>query len=248
MYRISRYAKKAPTSVKAPFIIFNPHSTQPCISNSDPDIIVITTIDPGIKNCAIRTSTFNIKTNISKTLLICKIDFTHVNFYEHSTGIGIETQYYAAIFSSLEPYERYFQYSHYIGIESQLAINYDLVRMGQHIITFLMCCTRNKGYNPLIIELDSHLKSRLLQAPPKMTKVQLKAWARAKGIELLRTNGENDIADFVQAQKKGDDYGDVICYEKCIIIILRGQLCAIPQITYITPKPKVKINIITKLK
>ena len=214
--RLARFNKKAPTAIKPPYIIFNPHDQTPCQARPD-GLIIMTMIDPGIKNCAFRTSSYDPKTGISKTLLLKKLDFT--NSKEH---------YYVEMIVQMEEFKQYFINSHYIGIESQLPINYDLVRMGQHITTYLLTIVRNNGVRPLIVELDPHLKSRMLNAPAKMTKPQLKLWATTKGIELLKACGEFDVAAFVESQKKADDYGDVICYEKCMIIILRGEMNPIP--------------------
>ncbi len=229
MYRrLARFNKKTPVSVKTPYIIFNPHTQQPCLA-SENGLIYITTIDPGVKNCCIRCSAYNPTTGLSKTLTQSLINFTHASLVnEATTGMyGIETSYYSAIFIVLEPFIPYFINSHYIGVESQLPINYDLVRMSQHIITYLMYAIRNKGHRPYIIELAPQLKSRMLGAPPKMTKPQLKEWARLKGIEILRNAGEDNVAHYLEINK-GDDHGDTICYEQVIIIILRGQLIYIP--------------------
>lgn len=216
MYRLRRFNKKSPVSHKPPYLTFNPHSVQPCIASSD-GLIYITTIDPGIVNCCIRCSAFNPQTMHSKTLSQCLINFTDSGF----------NMYHDSIFHLLDRFIPYFINSHYIGIESQLTVNTDLVRMAQHIITYLMCVVRNKGNKPLILELDSHLKTRLLGAPKKMNKPQRKKWARDIGIQFLESSGEQNVADIVRSGK-GDDHGDTICYEKVIIMILYGRLNHIP--------------------
>lgn len=170
---------------------------------------------------------------------MCVINFTHKGLLEFTVGnYGLDTQYYAAIFAAFEPYLQYFINSHYICIESQLPINYDLVRMSQHITTYLMTVVRNVGCRPLIVELDPHLKSQMLGGPPKMTKVELKAWAHKMGVHFLRESGEHEMADFLEARKKGDDMGDVILYEKCLILLIFQGICKLPHPSAVVRAPE----------
>ncbi|CAH6418698.1 Hypothetical protein POVN_LOCUS417 [uncultured virus] len=236
--RIGRFQKKAPTGVKAPYIVFNPHSLQPLVPsesiNVDWHATIVVVIDPGIKNCAIRKASRNNRTGAVETIFQVKVDFTHESLTEgagiltNTTGMGIETVYYANVKRALKEFIEHFCWCHYIIIESQLAINYDLVRMGQHLISFMMYVTEDKGFRPLIIEIDAHLKSRMLSAPPKMTKPQLKKWAREKAIELLKERGDFATARMIEKASKGDDHGDVVLYEVIWWLILEGHLHAPP--------------------
>jgi hypothetical protein len=234
MYRrAARFNKKSPTDVKMPYSVFNPHSLTPCLQ-TDPTKIITTCIDPGIKNCAIRTAIHDTSTGKSQTILFFHSDFTHQIHGKETvstseTKIGGETEYYSKVFSVFDPYIPFFIQSQYIGIESQLPINYDLVRMAQHLITYLMMVTRDKGNRPLILELSPKLKSSMLGAPPKLTKPQLKKWATEKGCSLLRADGEESIAAFIESQTKKDDYGDVVCYEKCLVLLSTVGLCQLPK-------------------
>ena len=232
MYRrLARFNRKAPTGVKPPYIVFNPHTLPPCVRSSE-DHVMITAIDPGIKNCGLRVSIYSLVSGRSQTLLMCNLNFTHEAY--HQTGsCGIETHYYPAIFTAFEPHRHYFIASQYICVESQLPINYDLVRMSQHIITYLMTMIRDQGSRPLIIELDPHTKTRMLGAPPRMTKPQNKAWCRGMAIYFLKFDGEFECAQFLEQQGKGDDMGDVVCYEKCMILILTQGICRLPLPTTI---------------
>lgn len=220
MYRLRKFNKKSPVSPKPPYIMFNPHSQSPCVASST-GLIYLVIIDPGIVNCCIRSSAYNPKTGVSKTLCQCLINFT--------TGEGISC--YDSVMKVLEPFIPHFTNAHYIGIESQLAINYDLTRMGQHLITYLMCHVRDKGHRPYILELDSHLKTQMLGAPKKMTKPQRKKWARDIGIQFLDQAGEPEVADMIRKCTKGDDHGDTICYEKVMIQIINGTLHRVPAPT-----------------
>ena len=103
-------------------------------------------------------------------------------------------------------------YCQYILIESQLPINYDMVRMSTHIISFLMMNLENKGCKPMICEVDAYFKSRILNAPKKMTKPELKKWCREYALELLQKRGDTVAYDSMVKAGKQDDMGDVVCY------------------------------------
>lgn len=237
MYRLARFNKKAPTGAKAPYVIFNPHTLPPLVATSsikaEWQVIIATIIDPGIYNCAIRQGIQDLVTLTVKTNMQIKADFTHESLNNTKIDIpgqavGADTSYYAGACKVLDEFMFQFQWCHYIVVESQLPINYDLVRMSQHIISYIMAGVKDKGLRPLIIEIDPHLKSRMLDAPPKMSKPQLKKWCRNKAIEILIARGDHATAQLIKEASKGDDHGDVVCYEEIWWMILRGALHAPP--------------------
>ena len=240
MYRrLARFNKSAKkTSVAAPYVVFNPHSITPICLLPHTGQSTVVTIDPGVKNCAIRCGTWDPQTQLITTNLLIKVNFTSRDFTDEAgSDIGSDTSYYASIFNALEPYEVYFTAAQYIGIESQYVENMDLIRISQHIITFLMTMVRNKGNRPIIIELDARLKTQMLGAPPKMDKPQRKAWAAEMSKRLLISMGEHHIAKFIDEQRKDDDFGDVVCYERVIYLLLNSGVNALPQPTRQPPPP-----------
>lgn len=227
--RLARFNKKAPTTVKLPYITFNPHILKPLVSSKEfgtSNFLVGVFVDPGIKNCAIRIAHYDLDTGAKTTRLQLNFDFTHESLTTEfvTTGYGIDTIYYTNVSKALDEYSELFRWAHYIVIESQLPINYDLVRMSQHITTYLMMTVKDKGFRPLIIEIDPKLKSRMLGAPPKMTKPQLKVWCKNKAVAILRERGDTVTADMIEKVRKGDDHGDTVCYEEIWWMILRDGL------------------------
>ncbi len=89
---------------------------------------------------------------------------------------------------------------------------------------------KDKGFRPLIVEIDAHLKSRMLDAPKKMTKPQLKKWAPAKAIEILTARGDHATAKLIATAGKADDHGDAVCYDEVWWRILAGGLHAPPPV------------------
>jgi hypothetical protein len=230
MYRrAAKYNKKGPTSAKAPYLIFNPHDIDsPSVStslypNNDP-WIQITAIDPGIKNCALHVMRRTDKT--VQTLALNKFNFTISS--EDESNTGMDTMYYKRVLEHLSLYMDYFITSQYIIIESQLPINYDMVRLSQHIISFLMLYTRNQGLRPLIIEIDPKFKSKLFQAPPHLKYDELKKWAWENAVKILKEKGDHDTANIILKSNKKDDYGDVVCYTAAWDIILNQGLYVLP--------------------
>ena len=140
--RFTRYSKMNPVGApKPPFNAFNPHDYEsPVLRNEN---MIITSIDPGI----------NTKTNAKKSLYLARLEFNK------STDHYTES---IRKFQELEEKHSYFSSSHYIVIESQMALSYHNTRMGQHLLTFFMTMLKNRGNRPIIIELNSQSKKRLL--------------------------------------------------------------------------------------
>lgn len=223
MYRLSRFNRNS--KVKSNINLFNSHEGETCLGSIDSDLYICA-IDPGIRNLCLRISKYNRATEKSTSIVFDKIDLIEAK------DEGRSIDYYGRMFNHLDKYKHLLINCQYIGVEAQLPINYDMVRMGQHIITYLMCLVRNLGCKPLIFEIDPKLKSKMLLAP-KMNKAELKIWSRDMAVMFLRNDGEVKAADILEKLPKGDDYGDVICYEKVIILLLENKL--IPE-----PKPNLE--------
>jgi hypothetical protein len=216
--RLARFNKRntqAPTQVKNPYVVFNPHEGDFPLLNPqyvsafygrpDETFIQIMAIDPGIKNCGIRIER-RWSSGYVETVMLARINFLI------SQGPATDTIYYTNCIKVLSQYLPVMELCQYILIESQLPINYDMVRMSSHIICFLMCNLANKGCKPMICEVDAYFKSRILNAPPKLTKPELKKWCRDYALELLKSRGDMETYKVLQKLGKQDDASDCICY------------------------------------
>jgi hypothetical protein len=202
-------------SIKPPFTIFNPHSSKACIEDKDKNIY-IATIDPGTRNFAIRVACYVHTTAKSVTCLLENIDLLTIPISEDCK----DERCYSRLIKVIREKMPFLSKCHYIGIERQLPLNDKMYKFGQCLIGILMTIVTDVGNKPLIIELDSKLKTGMLNAPLKMDKPARKKWAHKYGAELLRSDGETQWADYILSISKGDDLGDVICYEKCILLLL----------------------------
>lgn len=213
--RLGRFNKKAPTSVKTPYTIFSPHDgefplyNEPYVSDfygrSGETFCQIMAIDPGIKNCGICIQRFWSSGAIETVML------TRINFLISDLA-ATDTIYYTNCIRILRQFVPIMELCQYIIIESQLPINYDMVRMSTHIISFLMMSLENKGCKPMICEVDAYFKSRIFKAPPKMTKPELKKWCAEYAMKLLQEQGDTETYNVIAKASKKDDLADSWLY------------------------------------
>ncbi len=213
--RLGRF-NKAPTQVKTPYMVFSCHDgdfplnhpPEICtkLNHHGDELLQICAIDVGIRNCGIRIERRWKKADKVETLMLARIDFTK------GAREQTNTVYYSHSVDILTPYLPHFEMCQYILVESQLPINYDAVRMSQHLITFLMMNVANKGVKPMICEIDTYFKSRIFDAPKKMKKPELKKWCRDKALEVLKDRGDMVAYNAMIAAGKQDDMGDVVMY------------------------------------
>lgn len=192
--------------------VMNPHTISPSPYRSD-DTIIITSIDPGVVNCAIYTFSYNIVSKEKKSLYLNRIAFS-----SHSD------QYISAIsmLNEIEKEKYIFSSSHYIIVEEQ-GFNTLNIRIGQHIQSYFLSSYINKGARPIIIEISNRVKTKYLECP-KMSKPQRKAWTPKTAVELLSLRGNKDeekYIDFLLKNRKKDDLGDVICQGEVWVRILQ---------------------------
>jgi len=211
------------SAVKPPFISYNPHDEKnsPVMKNEN---IIITSIDPGIVNCGIYVGCYNTKTKSHQSIFLSRLEFRKD-----------EESHYVNSLKKLEELEKenkFFSNSHYILIESQMAISYNNTRMGQHLISFFITSLRNKGNRPLIIEINSQSKTRLLDCPKGMKKPEYKKWCKEKALSLLQEREEKDheeaFINCIKVAKKSDDMGDSVCQYYAWICILKGEAVQTP--------------------
>lgn len=216
--RYKRYAgNKKIGNLRPPFCEYNPHDAEyesPVMRNQN---MIITSIDPGIVNCGIYVCCYNTEKKTHSSLLLSCLAFNKGdNHYIESMKQ----------LNKIEEEHGFFKNSHYIVIESQMTVSYDNTRMCQHLISYFMSTYRNQGNRPLVIEITSQAKTRLLGCPKGLTKYQYKKWCVSKALSFLeerKNEKETNFIHSIKACKKKDDKGDVICQYQAWLLILEGE-------------------------
>jgi len=220
--RRHRYGKYNPVGFsKPPFSCFNPHTLQAPVRRNEN--LIITSIDPGIVNCGLYVNCINMESGEERSLYLSKLEFNKgENHYVESINI----------LDRIERENKFFSSSHYIVIESQMAVSYDNTRMAQHLITYFVSKFKDMGNRPLIMEFNSQSKTRLLQCPKGMKKPEYKKWCREKAISLLEERGqerEKKFIKYIKDSKKSDDMGDAVCQAHAWMIVFRGEAIQVPK-------------------
>lgn len=211
------YSQKIPKSDKPrvePYTIFNPHDRTDR-DWSRLDQIQLVSIDPGSKNFAIRVE---IRPWANKNIPIRSLLFERVDFSSPDNENSWDL--HPNILRYLDSKRDILQQATVVIIEKQLSINYNAVRISQHVLTYFMILLKDKPTLPFIVEIDPKTKGKTLGAPKNITKPILKKWAVDKAKELCSHRG--DIYSLSELNKKGkvDDLADTIVQAEALFIHL----------------------------
>ena len=208
--------KKSELPPKTQWTVHDPHSKDISLRNElwKQPYLQFTTIDPGSKNLGLR---------IERRY--------HAGYYQpivyivYNVGITEEDELNCTVYKKLTTfltqYLPLFMETHLFSVERQLPENYRAVRISQHIISFLMHHLMNAPLLPIIYELESKLKYRMLGAPTHLNHQTLKkVWGPAKAIEILTLENDTLSLNVINASKKKDDLGDVVLLRRVLELIL----------------------------
>lgn len=214
--RVSRFSK----GPKKPYSVWSLHSDDrsPTWDNRE---LRVGSIDPAIKNYAVRVETWKIcDRNVQERSMeyFSKSDLT----------IGSEedpTLVYKNLSQLLTTILPLLITCQFVIVECQMAINTEITRISQHTITEICVRVQNKGVCCLVLEMDSRLKTRLLGVPPKIRGQTLKKWTIDTAIQLFRQENDDISIEFIMSQKKKDDLADVKCQLRATeILFCTGRL------------------------
>lgn len=163
------------------------------------DCYRIISVDPGIANLAIRIELRCGNNVITEVLQKHKI-----------SSKNDKENVYINLINILLTYEKYYKECHFIIMEKQLSANQKMIKLSQHILSFFLINTRNNNYIPIIVELDSKIKSRILPKCTTKDKKERKKQSIVKAMELLACR--NDVVgwNIINKEKKKDDVSDVV--------------------------------------
>ena len=212
------YAKKPPKSQlpdKNNVTHYYPHDTD---INERPKIwtrnyYIVISIDPGIKWFGLRIEGRPVHSFPSSNYFHpYTIAYEQVCFKDYDTDSesGL-CMLYMKISDYLDTFENHFDKINFVIIERQMTVNYKMVRLSQHIITYFHLKLKNRPLLPSILEIDPKLKTNGLGSQKGLTKPEVKKWAVEKAYELLAMRSDDHAISIINGAKKKDEFGDTVC-------------------------------------
>jgi len=209
--------------------------------------IVCISIDPGVVNLCIRIERRSFKNgNINVEVLhhenvsfrkYVRIESVSPNNSPNDrsisrlgiNGVVAVSQLYGEIIKYIDKFKDILPEVNIVVIEKQLAVNYQSVRISQHLISIFQVLLANSKYRPWILEINSKVKSNLF-APNGINDKQIKAWAIEKALQLcfLRQDWQSFDSIIDAPRKKSDDLSDTIVQLEALCSALHLPVCPIP--------------------
>lgn len=215
---------KAQSPDKTPFTIFNPHSIDLNERKWVQDYYQVVSIDPSLKNLGFRIERRYINGKIIPIAYMRKNFAPQIPKDENGNPIVeqlIICDYYESITNFLDQYHNEFMNTHFVIIERQLPHNHKAVRISQHVVTYFCIKLKNAPLLPIIVEVDSKLKSRQLGVPKGLGERQNKKWLIEKAKELLQLHGDLQSYNQLIKVKKADDLADVVCQVEALFSYMK---------------------------
>lgn len=216
---------KAQQPDKTPYTIHNPH-TKPLTERHWPqDYYQVVSMDPSIRNFGLRIERRYLTGSIVP-LAFSRTDFAPILKAKDLAKLtqeqqdelklkqqqsNVQSDLFRDVTTFLKQHLTLYLESHIFIIERQLPHNYKAVRLSQHVISYLSIVLADTPLLPMIVEVDSKLKSRQLSCPKGMNERQTKLWLIDKAKELSQLRGDTYSYDMIHKAKKKDDLADTIC-------------------------------------
>ena len=196
------------------------------------DYIQFGSFDPGVVNFGVRVERrYHSGPNAGKIVTL---------LYERVKPVTISpnTQYrtrYSSMTEYLHSHHDILSDCHVFIIERQMAINYQSVRIQQHVQSYLMTTYKNSSRLPIIIEVDAKAKLHKLGCPSCFNKNGYKNWSVEKAIDLLTSRNDTYALNIINKSTKKDDLADVVCQIEAVCIIFGFILTtSLPKPTTLT--------------
>lgn len=124
----------------------------------------------------------------------------------------------------LDEYRSYWNDCSIFIVEQQMSFgnrrNTMAIKLGQHCYSYFVI---NYGRSRIVIDFPSYHKTKVLNAPPYLTKYQRKKWSTVRAKEILEQRGDKKHLEIINRRgTKKDDLADVLC-----------QLCAFKYLAFV---------------
>ena len=236
------YARKTPKCQKADSTPYTGHAfhTQEVSKRKWPNIINVISIDPAIRNLAIRVESRGVQTATPiKTLVFDKL---HIKEVDRKLENNIDSLY-LLVTKFLDQYLEIFKTCHIVIIERQLAINNKASRISQHLISYFMFHLRDITPNmAMIFEVDPKLKGKELGASNHLNEKGLKQWSVDHCKHLLTVRQDYEGLKILEKHKrKADDLADCVCQAEALFSFLGWPITSDYEVNNTNKKLTLKI-------
>ena len=191
-----------------------PHSISSDKRNWNQGFRQVISIDPGRKNYAFRIE----RRYDDGRIIPIVFDKTEIESITTTDDVTV-VDTYKVLTGFLDKYKQFYDDCHYVIIEKQMHFNYKAVRISQHTISYFSLVLFNKPLLPAIIEIDSKLKGKMLEAPKGE---DLKKWAVLKAREMFEAREDQfsiGVLDYFRS--KQDDLSDTACQIEAFFLYLK---------------------------
>jgi len=228
-----RYVKR-PNGNSLPYAVYWMH-TQASATTEAQTCYRIVSIDPAPRNLSFRLEE-RYKSGHIETRRLESHDFLQGKPSQKDKSKAaaeldnaIQSRLYPAIVSFLNSRDIDYSTCHCIMVERQLPENYIATRIAQHLLSYFMLVTCDKGVYPTIMEIDPRFKSKMLGAPANLNKTGLKAWAKEAASFLLNCRQDHDGMRLYGAIRKQDDPADTIVQSEAVARLFEWPTTVVPD-------------------
>ena len=176
-----------------------------------PDVINIISIDPGIRNLAIRVESRPVRKDVISPIKTLIFDKLRISENDRKMEENIDKLYFL-VSQFLDQYLSIFKTCHMLIIERQLPMNLKATRIAQHIISYFMLHLKDIIPSlPMIFEIDAKLKGRELGASTHLNERGIKQWSIDYCKILLVKRQDYEGLEILEKHKrKADDVADTL--------------------------------------
>ena len=179
----------------------------------------IVSIDPGglrreLRSFALRIEKRPMNSGPIEMEVFEVVKFTHPS--DEKLKAESSSELYKRVNNFLDKYYEYFIQSHVIIIEQQMHVNYQSIRIMQHVITYFSLMLRNTKLLPMLIEIDNKLKTKELNSPPNLNENGIKKWSIELAEQLLILRNDQESLNILKQAKKKDDLADSILQSEAL--------------------------------
>jgi len=195
--------------------------------------IRVVSIDPAVKNYAIRCTERFPDGKIKSLLVFEKVNLTsNLTTKGHNCSIFNLTRF-------LNKYRDLWSGVNVVIIERQVKLNRIATAVFNQTISYFTMFLMGSPFTPMIIEVSPKLKGKVLGVPKGTKGKDLKKWAVVTAADILQKKGDIQSLDQINRITKKDDLSDTVCQEEAFF-----ERCPWVMGSITTPKETTQAKVI----